>query len=141
MCIRDRAGATIVFNDIKQELVDKGIASYKEEGIEAHGYVCDVTDEAAVQLRDEALKLGLNFSDSRKDKEETQAIKSVSYTHLDITLYRIAEALSIRFVDASWRSGDSDMSCLIASGKMCIRDRQWHVGDFQPFGSQSCYGG
>ena len=37
-----QAGATIVFNDIKQELVDKGIASYKEEGIEAHGYVCDV---------------------------------------------------------------------------------------------------
>ena len=43
-----QAGATIVFNDIKQELVDKGIASYKEEGIEAHGYVCDFTDEAAV---------------------------------------------------------------------------------------------
>ena len=43
-----QAGATIVFNDIKQELVDKGIASYKEEGIEANGYVCDVTDEAAV---------------------------------------------------------------------------------------------
>ena len=41
------AGATIVFNDIKQELVDKGLAAYKEEGIEAHGYVCDVTDEAA----------------------------------------------------------------------------------------------
>ena len=42
------AGATIVFNDIRQDLVDKGIASYKEEGIDAHGYVCDVTDEAAV---------------------------------------------------------------------------------------------
>ena len=42
------AGATIVFNDIKQELVDKGLAAYKEEGIEAHGYVCDVTDEKAV---------------------------------------------------------------------------------------------
>ena len=41
-------GATIVFNDIKQELVDKGIASYKEEGITAHGYVCDVTNEDAV---------------------------------------------------------------------------------------------
>ncbi len=38
------AGATIVFNDIKQELVDKGLAAYKAEGIEAHGYVCDVTD-------------------------------------------------------------------------------------------------
>ena len=36
-------GATIVFNDIKQELVDKGLAAYKEAGINAHGYVCDVT--------------------------------------------------------------------------------------------------
>lgn len=42
------AGATIVFNDIKQELVDKGLAAYREAGIEAHGYVCDVTDESAV---------------------------------------------------------------------------------------------
>ncbi|MCM1258545.1 MAG: gluconate 5-dehydrogenase [Roseburia sp.] len=43
------AGATIVFNDIKQELVDKGLAAYKEKGIEAHGYVCDVTNEEQVQ--------------------------------------------------------------------------------------------
>ena len=42
------AGAKIVFNDIKQELVDKGIAAYKEKGIDAKGYVCDVTDEDAV---------------------------------------------------------------------------------------------
>ena len=42
------AGATIVFNDIKQELVDKGLAAYQAEGIQAHGYVCDVTDEDAV---------------------------------------------------------------------------------------------
>ena len=43
-----KAGATIVFNDIKQELVDRGLASYAEEGIQAHGYVCDVTNEDAV---------------------------------------------------------------------------------------------
>ena len=43
-----KAGATIVFNAIKQELVDKGLASYEAEGIKAHGYVCDVTDENAV---------------------------------------------------------------------------------------------
>ena len=42
------AGATIVFNDIKEELVEKGLAAYKEYGIEAHGYVCDVTNEAQV---------------------------------------------------------------------------------------------
>mgnify|MGYP000966764732 CR=1 FL=1 len=43
-----RVGATIVFNDINQKLVDKGLASYKKEGIQAHGYVCDVTNEKAV---------------------------------------------------------------------------------------------
>ena len=43
------AGATIVFNDINQELVDKGLSAYEAEGIKAYGYVCDVTDEDAVQ--------------------------------------------------------------------------------------------
>ena len=43
-----KAGATIVFNDIKQELVDKGLAAYEAEGIKAHGYVCDVTNEEHV---------------------------------------------------------------------------------------------
>ena len=43
-----QAGATIVFNDIKQEFVDRGLASYEADGIKAHGYVCDVTDEDAV---------------------------------------------------------------------------------------------
>lgn len=42
------AGAKIVFNDIKQELVDKGIEAYKADGIDAKGYVCDVTNEDAV---------------------------------------------------------------------------------------------
>lgn len=42
------AGAKIVFNDINQELVDKGMANYAADGIDAKGYVCDVTDESAV---------------------------------------------------------------------------------------------
>ena len=43
-----KAGATIVFNDIGQEQVNKGLDAYKAEGIPVHGYVCDVTDENAV---------------------------------------------------------------------------------------------
>lgn len=43
------AGATIVFNDRKEDLVEKGIEAYKEERIKAYGYVCDVTDEDAVE--------------------------------------------------------------------------------------------
>jgi gluconate 5-dehydrogenase len=38
-------GARIAFNDINQDLVDQGMASYKEAGIEARGYVADVTKE------------------------------------------------------------------------------------------------
>ena len=43
------AGATIVFNDINQAAVDKGIAAYQADGIPARGYVCDVTNEEAVK--------------------------------------------------------------------------------------------
>jgi gluconate 5-dehydrogenase len=42
------AGASVVFNDINRELVDKGLAAYSDAGITAHGYICDVTDEDAV---------------------------------------------------------------------------------------------
>ena len=43
------AGAKIVFNDIKQELVDRGLEEYKKLGIEVYGAVCDVTNEEQVQ--------------------------------------------------------------------------------------------
>jgi len=42
------AGATVVFNDLKAENVEKALADYKAAGVDAKGYVCDVTDEAAV---------------------------------------------------------------------------------------------
>lgn len=42
------AGAAIVFNDINQDLVEKGLSAYGEAGIPVRGYVCDVTDEAQV---------------------------------------------------------------------------------------------
>ena len=42
------AGAKVVFNDIKQEFVDKGLKAYAEAGIDAKGYVCDVTNEEQV---------------------------------------------------------------------------------------------
>ncbi|BFQ95041.1 gluconate 5-dehydrogenase [Enterococcus cecorum] len=44
-----KAGATIVFNNLNQESVNQGLANYEKEGIKAHGYVCDVTDEEAVK--------------------------------------------------------------------------------------------
>lgn len=43
------AGAKIVFNDINQEKVDKGLVAYKEKGIAVKGYVCNVCDEKQVK--------------------------------------------------------------------------------------------
>ncbi len=51
-----RAGAKIVFNDLKQEFVDKGLSAYKKAGIPAKGYVCDVTDENAVNAMVEQIE-------------------------------------------------------------------------------------
>jgi gluconate 5-dehydrogenase len=43
------AGAKIAFNATSRESVDKALASYRSEGIEVHGYVCDVTNEEEVK--------------------------------------------------------------------------------------------
>ncbi|MDD5866086.1 MAG: gluconate 5-dehydrogenase [Lachnospiraceae bacterium] len=41
-------GAKIVFNDINEDLVNRGLAEYKKKGIDAYGKVCDVTKEDQV---------------------------------------------------------------------------------------------
>lgn len=43
------AGATIAFNTKNPQTVERALKEYKEQGINAHGYVCDVTDEKAVK--------------------------------------------------------------------------------------------
>jgi gluconate 5-dehydrogenase len=43
------AGATIAFNDINEDFLKKGLEAYKAAGIDAKGYICDVTDEPGVQ--------------------------------------------------------------------------------------------
>ena len=43
------AGAKIVFNCSRQSTVDRGLEAYKALGIDAKGYLCDVTDEEGVK--------------------------------------------------------------------------------------------
>ena len=45
------AGARVVFNCSRQETVDRGLESYKKDGLidKVRGYVCDVTDEEALR--------------------------------------------------------------------------------------------
>ena len=43
------AGAKIAFNCRSQHHMDQALADYKAKGIDAHGYICDVTDEEQVR--------------------------------------------------------------------------------------------
>lgn len=40
----------------------------------------------------------------------------------EVSLREISEALEVQFVTSAWRSGDTDMKCLIASGMADVMD-------------------
>ena len=44
-----RAGATLVFNDRNPDKVATALDDYRRDGIDAHGYIFDVTDEKSVK--------------------------------------------------------------------------------------------
>ena len=44
-----KAGAKIAFNCRSQKNLEQALADYAALGIEAHGYICDVTDEEGIQ--------------------------------------------------------------------------------------------
>lgn len=44
-----KAGATIIVNARRSEMVDEAVAEYKKEGLQAYGFTCDVTKEDQVQ--------------------------------------------------------------------------------------------
>ena len=43
------AGAKITFNDRDKDALERGAKAYKDAGIDAKGYICDVTDEEGVK--------------------------------------------------------------------------------------------
>ena len=51
-----KAGAKIAFNDRNQDKIDQGLADYAKEGIEAKGYIADVTKEDEVAHLIEGIK-------------------------------------------------------------------------------------
>ena len=57
------AGAKIVFNCRSQEHMDKALADYKAKGIDAKGYICDVTKEDEVKKMVASIKEELGSVD------------------------------------------------------------------------------
>ena len=57
-----------------------------------------------------------------KTKEGSEAGYLFDQDADQVTLDQIAQALEIRFVDTAWKSGDTDMKCLVASGMAGLMD-------------------
>ena len=57
------AGARIAFNCRSKEHLDKALADYEAKGIDARGFICDVTDEARVQAMVEDIERELGTVD------------------------------------------------------------------------------
>lgn len=47
-CALAQYGATLCFNCSSNGSYERGVAAYEKEGVKAHGFVCDVSNEAAV---------------------------------------------------------------------------------------------
>ena len=58
-----QAGAKIAFNCRSQAHLDQALADYKAIGIDAKGYICDVTDEAQVKEMVASIKNDLGTID------------------------------------------------------------------------------
>ncbi|MDR3249041.1 MAG: gluconate 5-dehydrogenase [Treponema sp.] len=81
------AGATIVFNDIGQAQVDKGLDAYKAANIPVHGYVCDVTDENAVN--DTVAKIGKDVGTIDILVNNAGIIKRIPMTEMSAADFRL----------------------------------------------------
>ncbi|MDR1636707.1 MAG: gluconate 5-dehydrogenase [Treponema sp.] len=80
------AGAAIVFNDIGQSQVDKGLEAYKAADIPVHGYVCDVTDEKAVN--DTVAKIGKDLGTIDILVNNAGIIKRIPMTEMSAADFR-----------------------------------------------------
>ncbi|MDE5839483.1 MAG: gluconate 5-dehydrogenase [Muribaculaceae bacterium] len=80
------AGAKIVYNCNTQKSMDLGIANYKEAGIDAKGYLCDVTDEEAVKAMVEDVEKTVGVIDILVNN--AGIIKRIPMTDMDVKDFR-----------------------------------------------------
>lgn len=80
------AGAKIAFNCRDQEHMDKALEAYKEKGIDAHGYICDVTEEAQVQKLVSDIKAELGVIDILVNN--AGIIKRIPMTEMSVEDFR-----------------------------------------------------
>lgn len=80
------AGAKIAFNCRSHEHMKKALEAYKDKGIEAHGYICDVTDEVQVQNMVASIKSEIGIIDILVNN--AGIIKRIPMTEMSVEDFR-----------------------------------------------------
>ena len=81
-----KAGAKIAFNCRGQERLDKALADYAAKGIDAKGYICDVTDEEQVKDMVASIKEDLGVIDILVNN--AGIIKRIPMTEMSVEEFR-----------------------------------------------------
>ena len=81
-----KAGAKIAFNCRSQQHMDKALADYKAKGIEAKGYICDVTKEDDVKKMVEDIEKSLGVIDILVNN--AGIIKRIPMTDMSVDEFR-----------------------------------------------------
>ena len=122
------AGAKIAFNCRGREHMDKALADYKAKGIEARGYICDVTDEAQVENMVADIEKELGTIDILVNN--AGIIKRIPMTEMKAEEFRQVIDIDLNapfivskaVIPGMIRKGHGKI-INICSMKMCIRDR------------------
>ncbi|MCI9439892.1 MAG: gluconate 5-dehydrogenase [Ruminococcus sp.] len=80
------AGARVAFNCRSQEHLEQALARYHEIGIDARGYLCDVTDEAQVKSMVEEIRNELGIIDILVNN--AGIIKRIPMTEMSVEEFR-----------------------------------------------------
>ena len=105
-----KAGAKIAFNCRSQHHMDQALADYKAKGIEAKGYICDVTDEEQVKNMVADIEKELGVIDILVNN--AGIIKRIPMTEMSVDDFKQVIDIDIETIQRHDRLQDSLLACI-----------------------------
>ena len=129
-----KCGAVICFNCSSEASLEKGMAAYKAAGIDAHGYVADVSDEDAVNTMVAKIKAEVGPVDILVNNAGLmKRVPMIEMSHADFM--RCLQLLQGRSAGHDGKARGQDHQHLLhderagSRDRLCLRRRQGRAED------------